>query len=184
MKLLRGIAMLARFRAEGFAAFGADRQAFLNSLAPLIAFPLVGLLLMLLGGAGWDALSDLLATLIALLGPPVLSEALARRWGREAEWPRYAVAFNWCQWAVPVVGVALLAGFGMAMRAGLGQRAAALLVLLGLFAYALALHLFLARRGLGLPTGRAVALVLLVNFGTALLVLIPRLLAGTLVEGP
>ena len=68
-----GIVRLARGRADGLRQFGATREAFLASLAPLIAFPLVGGVLMLLGGGGLDALGDLLATLCALLAPPVLS---------------------------------------------------------------------------------------------------------------
>ena len=36
-----GIARLARFRADGLEQFGHTPQAFLNSLAPLLAFPLV-----------------------------------------------------------------------------------------------------------------------------------------------
>ena len=70
-------------------------------------FPLVGGALMLLGGGGLDALSDLLATLCALLAPPVLSFEVARLWGREAAWLRFATAFNWCQW-VPVFASLLL----------------------------------------------------------------------------
>ena len=71
--IVLGIVRLARGRADGIRQFGATRDAFLASLAPLIAFPLVGGALMLLGGGGLGALSDLLATLCALLAPPVLS---------------------------------------------------------------------------------------------------------------
>src|ERR1700744_2339459 len=92
-----GVLRVARGRADGMAQFGATRDAFLASLAPLIAFPLVGGVLMMLGGGGLDALTDLLATLCALLAPPVLSFEVARWWRREAEWLRFATAFNWCQ---------------------------------------------------------------------------------------
>jgi hypothetical protein len=40
--------------------------------------------------------------------------------------------------------------------------------------YAVALHWFLARQGLGVSRGQAVLFVLGVNLGTALLVFVPR----------
>jgi hypothetical protein len=179
--VLRGIVRLAQFRADGFAEFTPSRAAFLNSLAPLIAFPLVGAGLMLAGGGGVAALSDLLATAVALLGPPVISFALAAAWGRESAWLRYAVAFNWCQWTLPVVAVLLLMALGMLMRVtGIGQSVGAVVFLLGLLGYGLGLHWFLARRGLGLSGGRAAAFVVAVNLGTGLLVLGPRMLANDL----
>ena len=50
-----GVMRLARGRADGLQQFGATREAFLGSLAPLIAFPLVGGALMLMGGGGLAA---------------------------------------------------------------------------------------------------------------------------------
>ena len=47
------------------------------------------------------ALSLLGLTVVAQLAPPVLSHALARRWGREHLWLHYATAYNWCYWAHP-----------------------------------------------------------------------------------
>ena len=48
--ILFGIVRVATGRADGIAQFGDTKEAFLTSLAPLLAFPLVGTLLML--GAG------------------------------------------------------------------------------------------------------------------------------------
>ena len=118
MHILLGIARLARGNAEGFNQFGATTEAFLASLAPLVAFPLVGGLLMLANGGGLAAIGDLLATLCALLAPPVLSYEVARLWRREGLWLRFAVAFNWCQWAIPIAAVALLTGFGVLIARG------------------------------------------------------------------
>ena len=171
-----GLLRLATFRAEGFAGFAGTRQAFLNSLAPLLAFPLVGAALGALQGDGLAALGDLLSTIVALLGPAVFSHLLARRWGVEAAWLRYAVAFYWFQWAVPLAGFALLLVAGVAVRAGAPVWDAGAVWLLVLLGYGLALHFFLARRGLDLPRGRAVVLVLVVNTLTGLLVVGPRLL--------
>lgn len=177
--VLRGFAYLARFRREGFAYFAGTNVAMLNSLAPLIAFPLVGGALMLLRGGGIGAASDLLATVVALLAPLLIAHALAGRWGREDAWLRYAAAFNWCQWALPAAAVLLLVVLGIVMRVtGMSQNVAAVAFLAGLVGYGLALHYFLARHGLGLSAGRSVACVAAMNLGTGLLVLGPRLLTA------
>jgi hypothetical protein len=172
-----GIVRLARGRPDGMQQFAGTRDAFLASLAPLIAFPLVGGMLMLLGGGGLTAVSDLLATLCALVGPLVLSFEVARLWRRQQFWLRFATAFNWCQWVIPVVGSVLLLVFGVLAALGLPRGAARIGVLLGLLSYALWLHWFLARHGLGLSGPRALLLVLAVNLTTAMLVVGPRVIA-------
>ncbi|HSZ90850.1 MAG TPA: hypothetical protein VK822_15925 [Acetobacteraceae bacterium] len=175
--IVLGVLRLARGRADGIRQFGATREAFLASLAPLIAFPLVGGVLMLLGGGGLTALGDLLATLCALVAPPVLSFEVARLWGRQNAWLRFATAFNWCQWVIPVIGTLLLVVLGTLAALGLPRTVASASVVLGLVSYGLWLHWFLARHGLGLSRVRAALLVFGVNFGTVLLVLGPRMLA-------
>ncbi len=172
-----GIVRLARGRADGLQQFGATREAFLASLAPLVAFPLVGGALMLLGGGGLPALSDLLATLCALMAPPVLSFEVARLWGREASWLRFATAFNWCQWVIPLLGSLLIMVVSMMAELGLPQQIARWIVVLGLVSYALWLHWFVARHGLVLSAMRAALLVLGVNLGTVLIVVGPRVLS-------
>ena len=112
---------------------------------------------------------------MAQLAPPVVSHWLALRWGREEEWLRFATAFNWCQWAIPVVALGIL----MVLQILVGDRISAesggqLLVLLLAF-YGLWLHWFVARQGLDLSRGRAAMLVVLVNAVTIGLVVIPRL---------
>ena len=172
-----GVLRLARGRADGIRQFGATREAFLTSLAPLIAFPLVGGMLMLLGGGGLTALADLLATLCALVAPPVLSFEVARLWGRQNAWLRFATAFNWCQWVIPVIGTLLLVVLGSLAALGLPRTVASASVVLGLVSYGLWLHWFVARHGLGLSRIRAALLVFGVNCATVLLVLGPRMLA-------
>ncbi len=175
--VLRGIVRIARGRADGLDQFAETQQGFLASLAPLIAFPLVGTVLMLLNGGGAPAITDLLATVAVLLAPPVLSYELARLWGRQACWLRFATAFNWCQWLLPMLASVLLMGLGLLLRTGLSEQTATGALVLGLGGYALWLHWFLARHGLALSPFRAAILVVVVNLGTALLVLAPRLLA-------
>jgi hypothetical protein len=172
-----GVMRLARGRADGFSQFGATRESFLASLAPLVAFPLVGGVLMLMGGGGISALSDLLATFCALMAPPVLSFEIARLWRRDAAWLRFATAFNWCQWAIPVLGSMLLLALGMLVAVGLPGDAARGLALLGLVGYGLWLHWFVARHGLGLSRFRAAVLVVGINLATVIIVVGPRLLA-------
>jgi hypothetical protein len=169
--------LVARGRAEGIDMFAGTSQGFLASLAPLVAFPLVGTALLLLDGDGTPAITNLLSTIAVLLAPPVLSFELARLWGRQARWLRFATAFNWCQWLLPMLAAVLLLVLGMLSQAGLPENAATVALVLGLGGYALWLHWFLARHGLALSRVRAALLVLGVNFGTALLVLAPRLLA-------
>jgi hypothetical protein len=119
----------------------------------------------------------LLATIAVVLAPSVLSFELARLWGRQARWLRFATAFNWCQWLLPILASVLLLVLGMLLRAGLPENVMTGALMFGLGGYALWLHWFLARHGLALSGLRAALLVLAVNFGTALLVLAPRLLA-------
>ena len=107
MTIWQGIWRLARFDAEGFEAFAPTSQALLNSFAPLLALPLVGGLLQIVQGDVVDGVSDLLATVVALLTPLVVGEAFARIWGREMRWARFAVASNWCQWALPMLLLAM-----------------------------------------------------------------------------
>jgi len=108
---------------------------------------------------------------------------LAVAWRREPEWLRYATAFNWCQWAVPLAAGAALLLVAVMIALGLPQRIGVLIVLLALLGYALALHWFIARSGLRLSAMRAAVLVVLVNLGTAILVLGPGLLSLGAREG-
>ncbi len=176
--VLRGIFLVARGRADGIGLFPDSTQGFLASLAPLIAFPLVGSVLMLSRGGGARSLVDLLATFCALLAPPVLSFQFARMWQREALWLRFATAFNWCQWALPVVASLILLVMGIGMSLGLTHRSASIGLILGLGFYGLWLHWFLARNALRLSGGRAALLVFGTNFGTIMAVLGPKLLLG------
>jgi hypothetical protein len=177
LNVLLGILRLARFDPSGLAQFTSSRPAFLSSLAPLLAFPLVGGLLWFLTGGGAEAVTELLATLCALLAPAVLSHLFAAAWQREADWLRYGVAFNWCQWAIPFAAALLLLVLAGLMTIGLPAQYAGTVAVIGLVLYALSLHWFLACHGLRLSGLRAAVLVIGVNLGTAALILVPRLLA-------
>lgn len=171
-----GVARVARGKASGMARFGGTTQSFLSSLAPLIAFPLAGAAVLLMRDGPLAAFGLFSATLVAQLAPPVLSHAVAARWGRERQWLHYATAYNWCYWAIPFVAVILMAALGTAMQHGMAAEAAVQAFFLALGFYSLWLHWFLARHGLDLSRWRAAGLVALVNGGTLALAFGPRLL--------
>ena len=167
--VLRGLLLLARFDASGFSHLGGGSQDVLASLAPLLAFPLVFALLALLGGGDAHELAALFAAIALLLLPLVSSEALARHWGRDTEWGRFAVAFNWSQWVMTLAGVASFVAAGVLASAGLPPRPVAVAAMLAVLAYQLGLHWFLGRRGLDLSAGRASILVVVMDVLTGAL---------------
>ena len=182
--IVLGMLLLARGKAEGLDQFGYTVQAFLSSLAPLIAVPVVGYLLLAVRGgeparAGGElgALAELLGTICALLAPAVLSFELAKLWRRQGLWLRYATALNWSQWVIPLLASVLLLVSYPLLAAVLSDRLALGLVGIAIGGYALWLHWFIARHGLALSRLRAVVLVVVVNIVTGVLVLGPRLLA-------
>ena len=177
---LVGMLRLARGRPDGLACFGDTPEAFLGSLAPLLAVPVVFALLLLARAGLMPAVATLLITTVVQLSPLLLSHALARAWGREALWLRYAIAFNWCQWALPLAAVALLLVLPIGLSFGLAPERAGELLLLGVTGYALWLNWLLARHGLNLPGWWAAALVGVATFGTSLLVAAPQQLAKAL----
>ncbi|HUA78684.1 MAG TPA: hypothetical protein VMA86_13525 [Acetobacteraceae bacterium] len=176
--VLLGIAMIARGQPEGIAQFGDTSQAFLASLAPLIAFPLVGGALLAMNGAVHAGIVSFLETLSVLLAQPVISELLAGWWGRSGQWLRYATAFNWCQWLIPVLGSLLIVVIGLLITLGMPSNWGMPLLLLGVCGYGLWLQWFLAVHGLALGHVRAGVLVLIVNLCTAAILLVPHLLLG------
>lgn len=174
--VLRGILLVARGSRDGLNQFGNTPHAFLTSLAPLVAFPLVGALLMLTSGEPRAAITGFLATVVALLAPAVLSYEPARWWGRQDRWLRFATALNWCQWTVPMLAVLLLAIIYPIIETAISPHAAGFVVVGLLAAYGLWLHWFIARHGLAISSLRAVLLVVFVNLVTILLVVGPQLL--------
>jgi hypothetical protein len=172
-----GVLLVARGRVDGIGHFGGTSQAFLSSLAPLLAFPLVGTLLGLATDGALRSISDFVMYLCALLTPAVLSYELARWWGRGEMWLRFATAFNWCEWILPVVGCILMVPVSLAMSAGLDSQTASMILLGGLAAYGLWLHWFLARHALSLSRLKALLLVFIVNVATVLVVAGPRFIA-------
>ena len=172
--IFRGIIRLMQFNGQGLLEFGDTAQAFFNSLAPLLAFPLLGAGIALIGGAPYRAATSFLVALVLLLAPPVLSHLLAVLWRRETLWPRFAVAFNWCASAIFFIGlilVRILAGQAAVDPGHWNSRT--LLFWMAFNLYWAVLTGFLTRRGLRVSTVRAIVMVVFVNFGTILLVAAP-----------
>ncbi len=184
-----GFLRLLRGDAAGIMQFGHTPRAFLLSLVPLIALPLVVAIATLASGAFLRGISDLAAAVCVLLLPPVISHVLAKRWNREAPWLRFATAFNWCHFGLSVLCMALLcmALLCMALLIGLGivfgsagaapgsggVVAVVALICLGIIGYGLWLHWFVARWGLGVSGGRA-ALVVVATYAGTFTILIVR----------
>jgi hypothetical protein len=175
--VLVGIWRIARGRADGVACFGATPRAFLSSLAPLLAFPIVGTVLATFSDGPKRALTGLGMTLCALLMPAVLSFELARFWNRSEAWIRYATAFNWCEWILPVLACLAMVPMSFAIGVGVDESSANLALLICLACYGFWMQCFLASKALSLPVARAVLFVILVNVGTFLAVAGPALLA-------
>ena len=169
-----GILLVARGRADGLAQFGNTPQSLLAALAPLAAILLVGLAVALLNGS-FEVMSDLLAGGVELLALLVISFEVARRWGREAAWFRFATVFCWCQWAGPMALLGLLLAMSLMLAAGVAAATAAVAGLVGLAAYGLWLHWFIARHALSLSAPRALALVAVTHAATMALILLPQL---------
>jgi len=176
--ILRGVGLIARGRATGLNCFRDTPRAFLHSLLPGLGVLVAAVVQGLAEGSGGQAVSEIPGTLCILLAPSVLSYELARFWGREAFWNRYIVAFNWCQWLLPVIAFVLIVALSVARAAGINGQGALRILLLFLAGYALWLNWFLARNGLALSAWRAVGLVIAVNLGTIVIVFGPTLLAA------
>jgi hypothetical protein len=176
--IARAVIDLARFRAEGLDRLDASPRGLLRALTPWLAFALVRAALSMVSDGAYQALSGLLFTVVGTLAPLVISHALARAWGREAAWLRYAVGFTWCQWVMPLALLAALWAGGLLTRAGLSQDGALVVSFAALLAYALTLQGFVARHALAVSRGRAALVVIAVNVGTALLAIGPSLLSA------
>lgn len=180
--IIAGLVLLARGDASGIMQFGHTLRAFLISMIPLIALPLVVALATLPNGDVGRALGDLAASICVLLIPPVISHALAKRWNREVPWLRFAIAFNWSQFGLSALCMALLIALGIvfgsvgATSDSGGVVAAVALLCLGIVGYGLWLHWFVARSGLGVSGGRAALVVLAIYAGTFAILIVRGLL--------
>jgi len=159
--ILRGLWLLARGRIAGIQEFGNSPDAFTASLAPLIAFPLVGASLSILGGDWQPALIGLLSRLCAVLALPLIVHEFARHTGREALWLRTATALDWSFWVlIPLLFAAAFVGAAL-VEAGLDMLHAEVAAMAIIAAYLLWYQWFIIRTGLALSRLQALCLVAL-----------------------
>ncbi len=161
--ILRGLLLLARGKETGIKDFANSADGFTASLAPLIAFPLVGAAISAFGGQWQLAAIGLLSRLCAVLVLPLITYEFARRTGREALWLRTATALDWSFWLlIPLLFVAALAG-ALLVTAGLAMALAEYAALGFMAGYLLWYHWFVVRTGLGLSALQAAFLVALTS---------------------
>jgi hypothetical protein len=156
----RGIWLLARGRAAGIKEFGNSVDALTASLAPLIAFPMVGAGITALGGQPKLAVVAFLARLCAVLAVPVITYEFARLTKRESLWLRTTAALDWSFWLIiPLLLVAGFIGTGL-VTAGLAVKNAEYAAMAMMIIYMLWLQWFTVRAGLETTALAAAALVL------------------------
>ncbi len=166
-----GLRRLAVGDATYLDCFGAGNAAYLASLAPLLALPLVSGLLLFIDGKFVQGAIALVAAACNVLAPPVIAHAFCKAWDREAPWARFATVLNWSRWLL--IGQLLLVLMLVGAMDGLAGGALAAVPLLGFAAYAFWLNIFLARTALSLSLGRAIVLTLTIGIGTAAVSLLP-----------
>lgn len=181
--LPRGLVRLARFRADGLAAIPATPRGFLQSLAAQLVLPVLGGLAMLAAAPVHVVLLYVLANVVALLAPPVISHAMVDARRRDTLWLRYATAYNWCQLLIALLFTALgLLGRTDPLQSG-GPLSPLQFVMLLLAVYSVALNWFLIRVGLEMPRGQTTVVFIGIWFATMLLLAGPFVLSALLLHG-
>lgn len=160
--ILPGIAKLACGKSKGIDEFSGTIEAFAASLAPLIAFPLVGAVVTGLSGNWKLAILGFLSRLCAVLVLPVVVYEFSRLFKRQDKWVRTAIALNWCFWLVlPAILLAAIVG-SISAQAGLSIQRVEVVVLAGVGLYLLWNRWFVLKSGLRIK-GWAAALILLTS---------------------
>jgi hypothetical protein len=173
-----GLLLIGLGRPAGFAQFGASSEAFLASLAPLLAF-----LIVMSCVVGWPnhplrGVEYFLTVLCTLLAPAVIADLFCRLWNRRQNWALYANVLNCGLWLMMAVLVVMLPLASLTVTFGLSPNDAAILLLVAFTIYLLWFHWFTARHALNLSRGRALLVMFAVVFGTALILHIPAYVGG------
>jgi hypothetical protein len=180
--VLKGLFLLARGKASGIAEFGNSTDALLASLAPLIAFPLVLMVIDGLQGQVMAALVLFLAQICSFLAISVLTQGFAALAGRDALWVRTATALNWSVWFIVLMILVANMVQLILVAAGVPQQLAFEILICGLGLYLFWYHWFMVRIGLQVQVMSAIGIVLVTNLVVGLLsvgpALIEHLMAG------
>jgi hypothetical protein len=155
-----GILYLAIGRRQGFDDFGNTVDAYLSSLAPLVAFDLVSNALLAASGKLHVAALVFLVTLCVMLAPAAVSHPICRWWGAAEYWPRYANILNWAQMLMfLVLGIAGVIA-RLSVEAGAPAVVAEKGLQLGTLCYAVWFQWFVARGVLQMARWRTALLLL------------------------
>ncbi|HEX7391256.1 MAG TPA: hypothetical protein VF286_14195 [Acidiphilium sp.] len=173
--VLRGLYRLACGDAAGIREFGNSTAAFSASIAPLLAFPIVGSALVGLQGHWIIAVSIFLSRICGVLIQPAITQWSAHRAGQGATWLMTSTALNWSIWLIfPLVLVGIVLGSSL-VNLGLPQQAATGIVF-GLIAlYMLWYQGFILRSGLNFSIWRALGVVVVMNLAIGIAYVIPYL---------
>ncbi len=156
----KGLVLLAVGRKAGFDHFGTDVDAYLGSLAPLVALILVSCAWVgVHNSAPHHAASLCLRLICMLLAPAVIAELFCRVWKRAGQWALYANVLNWSQWLAWFVLVILLLVAQLFVDAGASPAVAVGFAGLALLMYLTWFHWFLARKVLAVSRARVVMLL-------------------------
>lgn len=180
--IVRGLLRLAKGDAGGIREFGNSTVAFSASLAPLLAFPLVGAGLFGLEGHWRLALVMLLSRVSGVLMQPVITELAARRFSSAATWLMTSTALNWSVWLIfPLILVGVVATDGLVLL-GLPQAEAVGIAVALIFLYLLWFQWFILHIGLRLNRWWALALVIAMNAAITLVYILPYLFHPSLLH--
>jgi hypothetical protein len=171
--ILQGLFKLARGNAKGIEEFSGTKEAFSASLAPLIAFPLVGAMITAAGGDWKTAILGALSRLCAVLTLPLITYEFSKLFGKTNLWLRTATALNWCFWLVlPAIFLAALLG-SFFVQFGLPLIRAEKVVLELVAFYLLWNRWFVFKAGLQLNIWRALLVLAVSLVATALFAVVP-----------
>ncbi|MHB1303141.1 MAG: hypothetical protein ACYCZB_06665 [Acidiphilium sp.] len=169
----RGLFRLAIGDSRGIKEFGNTTAAFSASIAPLLAFPLVGSALFAIEGHWMLAAIMLLSRISGVLLQPVIVEFSARLTGNGTTWLTTSTALNWSVWLIfPLIVAGVLLSNGLA-AAGLSPilTLRATVGLIGL--YLLWVQWFILRTGMRLGIWQALAILILMTLAIATVYVLP-----------
>jgi hypothetical protein len=175
--VLRGMFLLARGRAAGLEEFGNSTNALAASVAPLIAFPLVGSVLLAVNGDPKIAVLAFISRMCVVMALGLVTYEFAHIWHRDEQWLRTVTALNWSFWIlIPVLLIAGICG-AVLVSAGIAEKTAEDVMIGVIGAYLLWYHWFTVRNGLRIGLWAALLLVIVTNIIVGLLAMGPDLIS-------
>ena len=179
--IVRGLFRLARGDAGGVSEFGNTTRAFSASIAPLLAFPIVGAALFGIAGHWMLAGLMLASRICGVLLQPVITEFGARRANSSATWLMTSTALNWSVWLVfPLILIGILITNGL-ITLGLSEPTAVGVSFASILLYMFWIQWFILRTGLRLSVLGALTLLIAMNVAIAVVYIAPYVLHPELI---